>query len=72
MILWPSNEDRCLLIICKNGYYKKFKVIVHPKIKFYNLLTLKLFQNFKNEFQQWNTKDDILKSVGNQTVGDSY
>ncbi len=34
----------------------------------YNLFTPKLFQSCINLFQLSNTKGDILKNVGNQTV----
>jgi len=45
--------------------------MVNPKI-IYNLLTLMLFQTFMCFFLLSNTKEDILKNVGNQTVGGSH
>ncbi len=43
-----------------------------PKNKDCHLLTLHLFQTFMSLFLLFNTKENILKNVGNQTVDGSH
>ncbi len=53
-----------------NDTFCSIKGTVHPKIKQFchHLLSLKYFQTCMNVFVLPNTKEDILKNVGNRAV----
>ncbi len=54
-------------------FFFKLKVIVHPKNEnCHPLLTLKLFHTWVSLFLLLNTKEDILKNVGNQAAGSHW
>ncbi len=59
---------------CWKQVRSSFKGMVHPKMKIQPsfILALKLFQTCMSFFLLLNTKEDILKNVGNQTADDLH
>ncbi len=43
-------------------------LLVHLQMTFLSVYFPSLFQTFMTDFLLWNTKEDILKNVGNQMV----